>query len=348
MPTDGFGIAERADIKHALDQTGGTWDSTYFQTMGVANYKEEHKFDQLHREGCRPGTMCFMRWMAGSTSASDLRYANIFEMNGLETLEHGVSTGVRGGNCNSPPQNDPCNGQYPCEALFQKYYADHANSDGRIYKQQLKEIICHAQAEGDRSGEWSYHDDLTAGEFSIGIRSMPARQWQMTAAMYGWLSAFGREDEDRELYLTISDARAMMMENRVPDDWEPRPWGCILERNCPTMPDGNPDIVAGHVPFLLPCDMDEPWWKGTGLVVATGAHCRTDSQCNARALCISQRCICDKGRNGVQMLYEKGQCVEQPSRLYMGETCRYVRANSPSHPSVWDVTWQEGGGHVPT
>jgi len=340
LPTDEFGNAERDDIRHALEHGAGvSSDFGGLQSMGIANYHRSHMFDQLTRDRCMPGftgsgTACYARWLAGSSSPEVKRYLNIFEMNGLETVEHAMSTGVRGGNCNAPPQNDPCNGQYPCEALFQRFYASSANSDGRIYEQQIKEIICKAQTEGDRGGEMSYTHDPSP---IPGIGALPSHKWQMNAAMLGWLSGFGRPDENGDLYFTVADARAMVMEGRLPDGWVRRPWGCLFERNCPTMYDGQPDRTMPALAVLpLPCDMDEPWWSETGVTVATGAHCRTNSHCAPHALCLAQRCICAKGRNGVQMLYEDGDCVEQPSRMYMGETCRYIRADNPASPNVWE------------
>jgi len=348
LKVDSFGIAERAQIKSALKD--GTWvsaDFAEFQSAGISDYDFTHKFDQNSRDRCAPltlsGAACQAKWLAGKDQDKDVkRYLNIFEMNGLETVEHGFSTGVRGGNCNSRLENDLCDGQYPCEALFQKFYAAHADSQGRIYRSNILEIICHTIAEGDRGGEFAYFDGEVEVPFLPGVK-LPARHWQMKAAMQGWLSAFGQFDENGDAYFTVADARAMLMEGRMPDGWQKRRWGCVTSiGGCPTMPDGKPDMgLLDQALAHLPCSQFDAWWGGSETTV-TGQSCRSDSSCSdAHALCLNKRCTCGKGRNGLQMLYKQNptssnSCQEQDNpRKYFGETCRYQRADAPDSPSVW-------------
>lgn len=348
LVVDENGIAERAQIKAALKE--GIWcseDLAEFQSVGIADYDWTHKFDQTSRDRCLPGVtasgaLCATRWLAGSTAKEVKRYLNIFQMNGMETVEHGFSTGTRGGNSNS--LHDPCNGQYPCEPLFQKFYASKADSKGRIYASQVKQIICHALAEGDRGGEWSYFNG-DASVLGLNVATLPARQWQMKAAMMGWLSAFGRADASGELYFTVDDARAMLMEGRVPDGWEKRRWGCITRLGgCPTMPNGKRDMTfLEQVNMDLPCDQDGEWWTAadpnkrttTGVKCTNGGECKKNS--DAHSLCLSHRCTCAKGRNGVQMLFDGHHCVEQASKQYFGSQCRYTQANNPTSPWTWQA-----------
>lgn len=342
LPTDEIGSAERRVIKSALKD--GTWvseDFAEFQSGGISAYDWDHKVAQDHRDRCVPGitlrgTYCFNRRILGSTARDVDRFLNIFEMNGLETVEHGFSTGVRGGNCNSRAENDMCNGVYPCEALFQKFYVAHADSRGRLYLDNIKQIICHAMAEGDRSGEFA-HQDGNVDVVGISVAKLPPRQWQMKAAMQGWLSAFGRPDENNNLYFSIADARAMLMEGRVPDNWEKRRWGCVTAiGGCPKMYDGNRDSsLLAQVNADLPCDEEAAWWGGSE-VTTTGQDCRSDSDCSdEHAFCASHRCTCGKGKNGKSMLSQGGRCVEQRAHRYFGETCRFTRANNPDSPWVW-------------
>jgi len=343
LVVDEYGDTERAQMKHALKNgTGCSEPLAEFQALGISDYALEHKFDQLSRDRCLPGLTfdglkCATRRLVGNHAEGAHRYLNIFEMDGLETVEHGVSTGVRGGNCNSF-ENDPCNGEYPCEALFQKFYVAHADERGRLYQKQILEIVCHALAEGDRGGEFSYQDG-DIGIFGLDFARVPARQWQMKAAMLGWLSAFGRHDGDGELYFTIADARAMMMEGRAPDGWQKRYWGCITRGPfCPHMPDGNRDMgLIDQVSVELPCNQYDHWWKGK-TEITTGQHCTFSFSCeDEHSLCINHMCTCGKGRNGRQMLFQNGTCTEQAEVLqYNGRNCRSIRADHPSSPSVWD------------
>jgi hypothetical protein len=345
LQTDDFGIAERAQIKAALKE--GTWcseDLAEFQSVGIADYAWDRKFDQTSRDRCLPGltlsgSACAAKWLVTDGQGQDVqRFLNIFEMNGLETVEHGFSTGVRGGNCNG--LHDPCDGKYPCEPLFEKFYASKA-VNGRVYMDQIKEIICHAISEGDRGGEFAYFDgDVNVLGFDLA--SLPARQWQMKAAMMGWITAFGRTDESGEFYFTVDDMRAMLLEGRAPDGWERRRWGCLTSLGgCPTMPNGQRDTpFLDQVNAELPCEQTAEWWSGANgdMQTTSGQGCNKDGDCqNAHALCLSHRCTCAKGRNGMQMIFRDGECQEQPQRQYFGSPCRYTRADNPASPWTWQT-----------
>jgi len=349
------GDAERADIKRAL--ADGTWvsdDFAEFQSGGIGNYDSQNVKTFTHRDRCVPGlslsgTGCWNKWIIGINDDSTKRYLNLFHMNGVEAVEHGMSTGVRGGNCNSPVENDICDGVYPCEALFQKYYVANADSRGRIYNNQILNIICQAHAEGDRSGEFSYMDGY-ADVVGITVAKLPARTWQMKGAMQGWLAAFGQPDEDGEMYITVASARAMLMEGRVPDDWVKHRWGCVtVLGGCPTMYNGKRDTdFLAQVTAEMPCDLNAAWWQGKSIATTTGQSCKSDKNCgDSHALCISRRCTCSKGSTGVQMEFKNGHCMEQstPPRKYNGQSCRPVKADVPDSPawgsslnSVADVT----------
>lgn len=344
LQTDEFGIAERDQIFSALkDGILCSDDLAEIQSVGIADYDYTHKMDQQSRDRCVPGltlsgTACFNKHLIGSTAKDAKRYLNIFNMDGLEAVEHGFSTGVRGGNCNSPDENyDLCNGQYPCEGLFQKFYVSNANSDGRIYRENIQQILCDIMAHGDRGGEFSYQNVEKRVFFWDKTIILPARQWQAKAAMLGWLSAFGREDATGKLYFTIDDARAMLMEGRTPDDWTPRRWGCVTKKGCPKLPDGTNDwglIESATQP--LPCSEDQSWWETSSRKTTTGKFCTYDKDCGDKELCIAIRCTCAKGRNGQQMLFSNGECREQNAkRMWNGRTCNSVHADNPDSPNVW-------------
>ena len=92
----------------------------------------------------------------GTVTNETERYLNIFTMNGVQTVEHGFSTGVRGG-FNNPPDFDftggRCNGTYPCQDHFETFFEPCADSQGRFYRENILCVVCRAQAMGDRAGE---------------------------------------------------------------------------------------------------------------------------------------------------------------------------------------------------
>ena len=75
-------------------------------------------------------------------------------MHGHQAVEHGISTGVRGGDTNSPGLVD-CGGKYPCEARFQKFWSECSDKNGRFYKDNIACVMCKAKKFGDRGGEFS-------------------------------------------------------------------------------------------------------------------------------------------------------------------------------------------------
>jgi len=342
MRTDDAGVVEYRDMKHAL--MDGTWNAdtvAEFQALGITPYALDHKVDQTYRDRCVPGwttsgASCSAGRLAGLTGENEKRYVNIFKMNGLENIEHGFSTGTRGGNCNSPKANDLCpDGVYPCEALFQKYYVGNADAQGRLYRENILQIVCMAMAEGDRSGEFSYNPGGPQPIAGFGLK-VPGRSWQMKAAMLSLLAAFGRRDEKNRLYIPIEDARKMLMEGLLPDGWKKRQWGCMI-MGCPNS-DDLPFVK--NVAAELPCDEDKAWWNeinGNDCQTTTGVSCKLFCD-EPGATCISGRCTCGKS-NGRQTCYKEGRCVEQSDspRLYFGEQCHSVPANNPGAPLMTDA-----------
>merc|ERR1712232_1358885 len=199
------------------------------------------------------------------------RWLNIFVMNGKQVNEHGISTGVRGGATNVPDP-DECNGVYPCEARFQRFYVNNTDSNGRLYKKNLMKMVCTARKFGDRGGEYSYSSGSIHLPGGGDLIPVPAREWQMKGAILGWLNAFGRKDEKGEWYMHIDDARKMLMEGHLPKGWKKRSWGCLSG-----LPgDSCDEAFIKQVNEKVECDVSEdaPWWEGTGLQVATGHKCR--------------------------------------------------------------------------
>merc|ERR1719359_1314742 len=131
------------------------------------------------------------------------------------------------------------------------------------------------------------------------------------------------------------------MEGRMPDGWEKRRWGCLTSLGgCPTMPNGQRDMsFYEQVNMELPCDENAEWWSANGMQTTTGESCNGDGDCSeGHAHCLSHRCTCARGQNGRQMLFRDGACQEQSEvQQYMGQPCRYTRADNPESPWTWST-----------
>merc|ERR1712139_424019 len=53
------------------------------------------------------------------------------------------------------------------------------------------------------------------------------REWQMVTAMQGWIDAFGDVDESGKMYVSVENARTMLMEGRFPEGWQRRAFGGV-------------------------------------------------------------------------------------------------------------------------
>jgi len=333
LKTDEFGSVELQGMQDALHKGIGVEHSlAKFQATGIADFDRANKETELVRDRCLPGTVsgteCAAKRAAGSTSDSVKRWLNIFTMNGKQVLEHGISTGTRGGATNVPDP-ETCGGVFPCEERFQRFYVNNSDN-GRLYKKNLMKIVCAARKYGDRGGEFSYSSGSIHMPGGGDLLQVPAREWQMKCAIQGWLNAFGRKDEKGQWYLTIDDARAMVMEGRYPDGWKKRDWGCLMY--------GCEDPFVTQARAEVECDVGEtePWWGQSptgekGLQVATGEKCHL--WCNGGATCVEGKCICGRGSNFVGMIAKDGKCEKRDARNhYFGEESSVVTATNPAAP----------------
>jgi len=328
LKTDEEGDVELDVMYDGLVKGIGT--ETYlaeFQARGITDFDRANNKSNLVRDRCLPGftlsgSECAVEKKIGVHPEEVKRWFSPFRMNGKQVMEHGISTGTRGGATNVP---DPemCGGQFPCEARFQRFYAKHADTNGRLYRKNIMGIICEARKSGDRGGEYSYSSGSIHLPGGGDLLQVPAREWQMKAAMSGWLAAFGRTDDHGEWYIHIDDARAMVMEGRYPDGWKKRDWGCLAS-GCDHsfMSDSNQDV---------PCDVDEngEWWQDYDCKVATGKTC--ELSCDGGATCVEGKCVCGHASNTMGMCWKNGQCVERTDKCtYFGEKCTWVPATNPT------------------
>lgn len=227
-----------------------------------------------------------------------------------------------------PDEVDPCGGVYPCEALFKRFYLANAEPNGRLYRKNLMKMVCMARQQGDRGGEFSYWTGNVRlpGFGDIFPYPVPSQEWQMRGATSAMLEAFGWRDENNELFLTVDDVRALLMEGRFPDGWKKRKWGCLLA-GCEfsALHDFSQDVGECDVEF------GEPFWQGTQCQVATGKTCSTS--CGSGEVCINQKCICGRGSDGRGMCHQGGKCRERSKKVrYFGADVPFFPANSPTAP----------------
>jgi len=331
LKTDVNGSVEIEGLKDALMDGIGTGHLfAKFQATGIAGFDRANKETELVRNRCLDVSACGIKRAVEKTLTDDVkRWLNIFVMNGKQVNEHGISTGVRGGATNVPDP-DECNGVYPCEARFQRFYVNNTDSNGRLYKKNLMQMVCTARKFGDRGGEYSYSSGSIHLPGGGDLIPVPAREWQMKGAILGWLNAFGRKDEKGEWYMHIDDARKMLMEGHLPKGWKKRSWGCLSG-----LPgDSCDEAFIKQVNEKVECDVseDDPWWEGTGLQVATGHKCRF-GRCDGGATCVEGNCICGRGSNLVGMIAKNGKCVERSDTCtYFGKKCDRIVATGPSAP----------------
>eukprot|EP00164_Ancoracysta_twista_P003144 GFYU01004194.1.p1 GENE.GFYU01004194.1~~GFYU01004194.1.p1 ORF type:complete len:389 (+),score=87.87 GFYU01004194.1:43-1209(+) len=319
LKPDERGVVSDAQVKQALIDIGTDPSFAEAQVVGAVMYPHDHVDKQDKRDRCLPASWCWMKkkWNKGKQTEETTRYINVYKMVGLQTVEHGISTGVRGGAVNVPEfENDPCHGEYPCEAKFQEFWAPCANKDGNFDKESILCIVCKAQRKGDRAGEWSYNP------------SRSLRNWQIVTAMLGMVEAFGHFPEGEkpthpDTYLTLEEIRTLVMDGRFPK-WEHREWGGMSRFALSTQLDSE-----------LPC-VDEAWWQDSACPSSTGETCTpVVGWCGGGATCMSSGyCVCPQDENGISMCAKGGQCERRSnaSCTYFGEPCHATLANSPSAP----------------
>lgn len=332
---DNDGNVELAQIYGGLmDGIGVSWSLAKFQAWGITDFDQANKDSGLVRDRCLPGfTLSGAECVAArqvdlifdsEPSEGYKRWFNPWKMNGKQVLEHGISTGTRGG-ANNVPDPDLCDGEFPCEARFKKFYEGTADENGRIYRKNLMKMVCLARKIGDRGGEYSYSSGTITPPGGDDV-VVPAREWQMKAAVSGWLAAFGRTDDNGEIYLTLDDARSMLLEGKYPNGWQKRDWGCI-STGCP----GTSTSFLHDANQEVDCDVgeDDPWWGDAGITVATGATCGFQSCSDGT--CVSGLCICGRSDSMIGMSYNGGKCVEQEHNTckYFGESCNVIAATNP-------------------
>jgi len=318
-----------------------------FQAFGITGFPPEQKNIEEVRDRCAPfndrGNQCFNdRVNLNITdNPANFRFINLFKMSGKQVLEHGISTGVRGGGINMPPGAlDVCKGTFPCEALFQKFFLNNANPDGNFYEEDLMKIVCLARAEGDRGGEHSYRSGTMFPALPFSQVEVDSEEWQMKGALTAMLQAYGRRDGKNVLYMTSDDMRQMMMMGKSPKGWQKRPNGCIEPQpGCEKAATERWTTQVGQCSTPL---HGEFWTSQSSCRTVSGQACATDSDCQSGKglMCYSGRCTCKRGASGTQTCWSRRRafsptCREDQTRSscsIWGQPCRVYKATNPEAP----------------
>jgi hypothetical protein len=329
LEADADGNVELGQLRDGLHiglGIGGTLAD--FQAFGITAYDSSQKGIELKRNRCVPPTasFCFTRrYVFGEVSDSTRRFFNLYTMSGKQALEHGISTGIRGGDTNMPPDAIDCRGRYPCEARFNQFFGNSGDSNGRFYLKNMMRTVCLARQFGDRGGEHSYAASTSSLPGNFTLEPVPGREWQMRGAISATLFAFGKRDSAGELYLTMSDLRALFMDGRYPDGWQRREHGCLVS-GCEMSA-----ITRFNLDFECEIGYEDVFWQGSGCQVFTGKTC---GSCNAGETCLSGKCICSRGANLRTMCFRNGACREQAADGYswFGAPRVVVPADNPDAP----------------
>merc|ERR1712129_8522 len=188
---------------------------------------------------------------------------------GKHVLEHGISTGTRGGGNNMPEDEDPCGGKFPCEARLKHCYLSNVGSQGRISRKDSMKMVCMARQFGDRGGEFSYWsgDAALPGFGDIFAYPVLTQEWHMKGATTAMLEAFGWYDENNELYLTVDDLTSLLMKGEYPKGWNKKTQdsGCLVY-GCshPALSDVRSDVgpceIEAFEPFLAEFRLPSHHW----------------------------------------------------------------------------------------
>jgi len=334
LKSDSNGNVEYIDISLGLQNGIGFGKHlAQFQAVGITDFTVDQLGKEQVRDRCLPnsfdGAQCLAGRGIGSHSNYTKRFFNIYTMNGKQVLEHGISTGTRGGGNNMP--DDPCGGRYPCEALFKKFYLANTDSRGRMYRKHVMKMVCMARQFGDRGGEFSYWSGNAAlpGFGDIMPYPVPTQEWQMKGATTAMLEAFGWFDEHGELFLKVDDLRALLMEGRYPDGWRKKTedFGCLFS-GCtfPAVDDFRSDVGECEIEAF------EPFWQNSDCQVTTGSWCaKTCSGPNE--VCINEKCYCGRDTRGKGMCYRNGKCQSHGNSVrYFGQSVPFMPATSPTAP----------------
>lgn len=212
LVTNANGAIERLALQRSISEGLGASDLVgWFFGQTTAGFRADDPSEKnFAMEPLATSISLFKDNATQEASTADNRYLNVFNILQNPSVLHQVAAAVRGG-----PLNRTQCPVFPCISRFDEFFADFADSQGRIYSKQLGNIAGNIYKNG-------YHGVAASVSLFTLTQGLTGREF---LALAGTLAAFGRKDENGNSYLSVDDLRVMSMHGVFPKDWTKRWWG---------------------------------------------------------------------------------------------------------------------------
>jgi hypothetical protein len=212
---DELGRVSRLNVQKALvDTIGAEKIVGFFFGIGTAGYRDNdpQSVNQaiMPLMGLHGAVADYLSNATVEANAENTRYLNIFQMSGNPEVLHNKAAGLRNPTTKETDPEDRCKGESPCRAKFEVFISRFADANGRIYPKNMAELARNILQDGEYGG--------------VGLpgTALGNREWD---ALAGWMAAFGKKDENEQIYLPLEWARTMVMDGVFPKNWVKRTWG---------------------------------------------------------------------------------------------------------------------------
>jgi hypothetical protein len=212
---DELGRVSRLNVQKALIDTIGAEKSVgFFFGIATAGYRDNdpQSVNQaiMPVMGLHGAVAEYLSNATVEANEENTRYLNIFRMSGNPEVLHSKAAGLRNPTTKETDPEDKCKGEFPCRAKFDFFISRFADANGRIYVKNLGELSRSILQDGEYGGT------------GLPGTALGNREWD---ALAGWMAAFGKKDENGQMYLPLEWARTMVMDGVFPKGWVKRTWG---------------------------------------------------------------------------------------------------------------------------
>jgi len=212
MVPDEYGRVERLQIQKAITEgLNADAQTGWFFGLTTAGYKEADVHEQFFTMANLLEANKMLEENATEVRPGEERYLNIFRMGENPAIMHQIAMAARGGTAALDP-NCMSNGsmEFPCENRFDEFVPGFADSKGRLYSKQLGDVLTNTFKNG-------HHGQAAKASLFTITQGFTGREYLANA---GFLLAFGKPDENGDLYITVEDYRHMTMTGTFPADWQ--------------------------------------------------------------------------------------------------------------------------------